>query len=263
MAKLSKQKMHEVDLSLIDEPQGIIRLDIDDARISELAQSISEIGLLQPITLRKNGDRFEVVYGHRRYLACKKLEVATIRSVITTMTDQEAAVSRATENLARVDLTPIEEAATFQDLFQNHGMTYERIAVMVGRHAGTIRRRIDMLRMPPVLQKALHEGEISITVAEELWPISDQASLEYYLSFCILNGATKETARGFCKEWKDQDRRRRTASGGGGEERSPLEPRPHYITCDLCLEPELIENAESMMICKVCRGAIREKQKEV
>lgn len=262
MVKPSRNKIVDIPLQDIDEPYGHIRLEIDGVSISELAKSIKEIGLLQPITVRPNGDRYEVVWGHRRFLACKQLQQLNIRAIVDHMTDQQAAVSRATENLARVDLTPIEEAATYQDLFQNHEMNYERIAAMVGKSTTVVRRRIQLLSMPPVLQQALHKGQISISVAESLWPISNLEDLEYYLSFCIQNGATQDTAREFCQQWKDQQRRRRSGAVEGGEARSPLEPRPHYITCDICLNPVLIEDAVSGLICPTCKKLISDKHKE-
>lgn len=262
MVKPSKNRIVDIPLEDIDEPDAKIRLDINDDALEELGRSISGSGLEQPIKVRPKGGRYEIVFGHRRFLASKKASLPSIRAIVEEMSDQRAAISRATENLGREDLTPIEEAATFKDLFETHKMTYERISAMVGKSAATVRRRIDLLSMPPVLQQALHQKKISISVAEELWPISNLEDLEYYLSFCIENGATKETARDFTKQWKDQARRRMAGSVEGGGVHSPQEPRPHYITCDICLEPSLIEDAVSAMICPTCRKLISGKKKE-
>lgn len=263
MAKRLKEKIEDVDISLVDEPKGVIRMDINPDYIQELAQSISENGLFQPILVRPDGNRFEIVFGHRRYLAHKSITLTTIRAIVRVMTDEEAAVARAVENLGREDLTPIEEAATYRDLIDVYGMTVEQVARRVGMTPGTIKRRLDLLKMPPALQKAVHSKAISMTVAEELWGIDDVASLDYYLSFAIDGGCTKETARQWCKEWKDSKRRQLASGGGGGGELSPAEPRPHYITCDLCLEPAKIEDARSLMICPVCREVLTKKHKEV
>lgn len=263
MAKKAMPKIREVDLSQIDEPHETARMEISEESISELAQSISEIGLLQPITVRTNHDRYEIIYGHRRYLAHLKLGLSGIKSIITTMTDQEAAVARATENLAREDLTPIEEAATYKNLMDQHGMSVDQIAAKVGKSLGVVMRRMDLLRMPPCLQQATHEGTISMTVAEELWAIRDPVKLDYYLSFAVDGGCTQATARQWCKDWKDSERRQVSGDAEGGGVTSPFEPRPHYITCDICLNPVLIQEASSVMICGGCQGVITEKQKEV
>lgn len=258
-----KETIRKVDLSLLDEPKGIVRMEINQEYISELAQSISEIGLLQPILVRPDGERYEVVFGHRRFLACKLAGLDQISALVRNMTDEEAAIARATENLAREDLTPIEEAATYRDLIDVYGMTVDRVARKVGITPGTVKRRLDLLKMPPELQKAVHTKLISMTVAEELWGIDDAASLDYYLSFAIDGGCTKETARQWCKEFKDARRRSFTTGGGSGGELSPLEPRPHYVTCDICLEPARIEETKAFMVCSVCQELISKKHKEV
>ena len=123
MAKHSKQTIKDVSLDLIDEPKGIIRMDIDPQGIDELVQSISEIGLLQPILIAVDGERFEVVFGHRRYLASKKLGLSSIKAIIRTMTQEEIGIARATENISRADLTPLEEAATYLNLIEQYGYT--------------------------------------------------------------------------------------------------------------------------------------------
>ena len=262
MAKPLTENIIKIVVDLVDEPKGIIRMEINQDYISELAASISENGLFQPILLRPDKSRYEIVFGHRRYLAHKQLNLQGIKAIVRNMTDKEAAIARATENLSREDLTPIEEAATYRDLIDVYGMSIDQVARKIGMTPGTVRRRLDLLKMPPSLQKAVHGKLISMTVAEELWGIDDAASLEYYLSFAIDGGCTKGTAREWCKDWKDSVRRQRSSGEDGGGEISPLEPRPHYIACDICLEPAKIEDARSLMICPTCRELLSKKHKE-
>ncbi|MBA7584041.1 Nucleoid occlusion protein [subsurface metagenome] len=257
MKKSLSQKIAEVDLSKIDEPKASVRMEIDKERILELAKSISEIGLLQAITVRPDADRFEVVFGHRRYIACKTLKLKTIRALIKPMTDREAAVSRATENLSREDLTPIEEAATYKDLIDSYEISVDQVADQVGKSAHVVMRRMDLLKMPPVLQKAIHTRQISMTVAEELWPISDQTALEYYLTFAIENGVTREVARTWCQEWKGTQRRKESPGVEGTSPSSPYEPRPNYIACDICLEPTDLNGSVVLRICPGCDDKIK------
>lgn len=258
MTKRLKDKITEVDLSSIDEPKGIIRMSIDSDIIEELAQSISEIGLLQSILLRPIGDRFEIVFGHRRFLAHKKLALDKIRAVVKVMTDSEAAIARATENLSRENLSPIEEAATFKDLIDTHSMSYEQIGKKVGKSAGLVKRRMDLLKMPVQLQKAVHAKQISISVAEELWPISDTADLDYYLSFALGGGCTKGVARQWCKDWRDTKRRGESAGAGGGQAPAPNEPRPVYVACDLCSGAMEIGTETVFRTCPTCTKTIKD-----
>ena len=216
--------------------------------------SISEIGLLQPILLRPDGDRYEVIAGHRRFLAHKLLGKKTIKSVVREMTDEEAALARATENLSRVDLTPIEEATVYFNLINTHGMTADQVGKKFGKSPGLIKRRMDLLKMPPQLQKAVHEKKIAISVAEELWPITDVSVLDYYLSFALDGGCTKDVARQWCKDWRDTVRRQGTAGAEGGEVVGPFEPRPCYLPCDLCHGPVELGTDKMLRICPECHN---------
>ena len=252
MAKPLKQTVKDLSLDLIDEPKGIIRLNIDPVGIEELAQSISEIGLLQPILVAVDGDRFEVVFGHRRYLACKKLELLKIRSIIRVMTPQEIGIARATENISRKDLTPFEEAATYDNLIREYGLTLAQVAQKMGKSAGVIKRRMDLLRMPSTLQQAVHKKQISMAVAEELWPISDTTDLDYYLSFALDGGCTTEVARTWCKEWRDAKRRKANNNEPTASQLAPNEPRPIYVTCDMCMGPMELGQEVVLRVCPDC-----------
>lgn len=258
MAKTLKGKMQAVKMDLIDEPKSVSRLNIEKGPVEELAKSIYENGLLQPIVLRVGNGRFEIIAGHRRFLAHRLLEKEMINAFASEMTDQEAIFARATENLARVDLTPLEESAIYGELVDVHGLSFEEIGKKMGKTAGTIKRRLDLLRMPPILQQAVHNKQISMSVAEELWPIANVTDLEYYMSFAVENGCTKSVAREWCREWKDGQRRRENPGEVPGGGASPQEPRPYYVACDLCQGPAEMDKMIRMAICTDCHKLIKE-----
>lgn len=257
MAKVLEISVEDIPLALIDQPPDVDRMEIDQAVVDELAQSIQELGQLQAVLVRPVGDRYQIVFGHRRFLACEQLSRATIRAEVRSMTDKEAAVIRGVENLQRVDLTPVEEARVYARLRDKHNMTLEEIGLKMRKKAGTVKRRLDLLKMPPPLQDAVHKKQISITVAEELWAISDQPSLEYYLMFAVENGCTKEVARGWAKEWKDSKRRDAAASVDGMCVTNPYEPRPIFIACDLCQGPVELGKDCQLRICDACMQTIK------
>lgn len=252
----SSQTVKVISLDSIEEPGGVVRMEISTDAIAELAKSISEVGLLQPILLRPKDDRYEIVAGHRRYLAHLELGLDRIKAFVRDMTDQETAFCRATENLARVDLTPIEEAAIFSDLVNTHNMSYEQIGAKVGKSPALVKRRMDLLKMPPQLQKAVHQKSISISVAEELWTISDMTDLDYYLSFATEGGCTKEVARTWAKDWKDRKRRSNNNSVGGGSPLAPVESRPVYVSCDFCKGPMELGKETVLRVCPECMKTI-------
>lgn len=257
MPKASGLTAKKIALDLIDEPKGIIRLEIDPGRLQDLAENIKEVGLLQPIVVRPDAERFEIVFGHRRYLAHKILEAGKIACVVRDLSDIECAIMRGTENIQRDDLSPIEEAAIYSDLHDNHGLSYDDIGKRMSKSAGVVKRRLDLLRMPPQLQKAVHLKQIGYAVAEELWSIGDIGGIDYYLSFAIEHGVTQAVARSWAKEWKDQKRRAEAGTDEGGGVANPLEPRPTYLPCDICSGPEDVQNMQLFRCCKECAKKLR------
>ena len=257
MSKVSKTEVMDIPLFSTDPPPDVDRMEIDPAVVDELAQSITDLGQLQAVLVRPMGKRYEIVFGHRRYLACRQLMTQTIRAEIRPMTEGEAAVIRAVENLQRVDLTSIEEAKVYARLRDKHNMTLEEIGLKMKKKAGTVKRRLDLLKMPPQLQVAVHKQQISVSVAEELWPISDPTSLEYYLMFAVENGCTKGVARAWCKEWKDQKRRAEVSGGDAPLPFSPQEPRPVFLACDLCHGPVELGKDIMLRICPDCWNTIQ------
>jgi len=240
----------------IHEPGAVVRMEIDPEEIQKLADNIAEIGLLQPIMVRAVGGHFEIIDGHRRFLAHNVLERRAIDCTIVKMDDIECAVARGCANVWRLDITPIEEAAIYADLRDNHELTINEISKRMSKSAGIVKRRLDLLKMPPQLQKAVHIKAINYSVAEELWSLGDNSAIDYFLGYAIDHGATQVVVRGWVKDWKDDQRRKAAGTGGGGSERAPLEVRPVYVPCDLCLQAMELGKETLFRTCEKCTNLI-------
>ena len=252
MAKVSRLIAKRIPMDKIHEPGAVVRMEIDAGEIEKLADNISEIGLLQPIMVRAVGVEFEIIDGHRRFLAYRLLERIAIDCTIVKMDDVECAVARGCANVWRLDITPIEEAAIYADLRDNHKLTLNEISKRMSKSAGIIKRRLDLLKMPPQLQKAVHIKAINYSVAEELWSLGDNSAIEYYLGFAVDHGATVGVVRGWVKDHKDAERRKQSDVGGGGGARPPMESRPVYVPCDLCLEAMELGKETLFRSCPKC-----------
>jgi ParB family transcriptional regulator, chromosome partitioning protein len=135
------------------------RFDIDT--LDELAASIAQLGILQPLVVRPSGDRYELVAGERRLRAAKKAGLATVPVVIVE-TDARGSLERAlVENLHREDLNPIEEAAGYRGLIEESGLTQEALGRRLGRNRVTIANTLRLLELPVAIQRLMVEGKLS------------------------------------------------------------------------------------------------------
>lgn len=248
----SENILTAISLKKIRRPQRIDRIDISDTQITELADNIKEVGLLQSPLVREVDDGFEIIAGDRRVLAVAKLKWEKVLCVVCVMTDRQAAEARASENLRRVDLTVMEEARIYEHLIKKYGLTVNQIAERMGIAGATVKRRLDLLKMPKSLQDAMHRKQISYGVAEALAPIVDQTALEYYLGFACDHGVTVTIARQWANDWKSSMRRREAESDPASAITSPAISQPTYLACDLCQEPELVQNFTHLKLCREC-----------
>lgn len=137
------------------------RTYFDEKALNELAQSIKNLGVIQPVTLRKDGEKFEIISGERRFRASKLAGLTSIPAYIRLVNDQELLEMALVENIQREDLDSIEIALTYQRLLDEIGMTQENLSQRVGKDRSTITNSIRLLRLSPDIQNAIRSGEIS------------------------------------------------------------------------------------------------------
>lgn len=260
--KTTKSEYQEIELDLIDEPEGVIRLDIDQEEVESLAENIKEVGQIQPINLAIHGTRYEIIAGHLRYLALKKLGRKTIKAIVKTVPKNEIALIRASENLKRQNLTPIEEAAIYADLVDQYGMTKMEIAEKFGVAASTIKNRLDLLTLHPDIQKLIHAGLMSIQIGVELNKIDNERELAKDLGYALNNGCSFETA----KQWVTDYRKSLTYEPSNPKGGSPISPEIRttkiYQACELCEKPVEIEDMKMIRVCPSCYNTIAANLKE-
>src|SRR5205814_3185441 len=121
--------------------------------LEELTRSIEANGIIQPIVVRRDGDRLEIVAGERRWRAAKKLGLKKIPAVVRDLPPQSALEIALVENLQRQDLNPIEEARAFEWLIQDYGLSQEEVAKRVGKDRSTVTNTLRLLKLPAEIQK--------------------------------------------------------------------------------------------------------------
>lgn len=137
------------------------RTYFDEKALEDLAQSIKNLGVIQPITLRKDGEKFEIISGERRFRASKLAGLASVPAYIRLVNDQELLEMALVENIQREDLDAIEVALTYQRLLEEIGMTQENLSQRVGKERSTITNFLRLLKLSPNIQNAVRSGDIS------------------------------------------------------------------------------------------------------
>ncbi len=145
--------------------------------LEELAQSIRENGVLQPVLVRQIGSRFQIVSGERRYRASKMAGMNSIPAVIRRLDEERTMLAGLIENIQRQDLNPIEEARTLRDILLNFGLTHDQLAERVGRSRSALTNRLRLLQLPPEVQLMVADGQISSGHAKMLAGLKDPSEI--------------------------------------------------------------------------------------
>jgi len=155
------------------------RVHFDEETLTELAASIAEMGVLQPILVRPLDDgTFELIAGERRWRAAQRAGLTTIPAVVR-LTDDVSSVEQAlVENLHRQDLTALEEAAAYQQLLDEFALTHDQIATRVGKSRSAITNSLRLLGLPPAVQHLLADGQLSAGHARALLGTPDRGRQE-------------------------------------------------------------------------------------
>lgn len=151
------------------------RRNFDEEKISELAKSIKNHGVLQPILLRKMQDKYELVAGERRWRAAIEAGIDTIPAIIKDISDTEAMEIALIENIQREDLNPIEEALAYRELMEGFGLTQEELSSRLGKSRSKIANTIRLLNLDKEIQNMIADGKLTAGHARALLGIKNRA----------------------------------------------------------------------------------------
>lgn len=157
----------------------------EDTAIQELAASIREKGVIQPLTVRKSGSDYEIIAGERRWRASQLAGIKNLPVVIIEADDNEVLELALIENLQREDLNPIEEAEAYQKLADDFSLTHEEISRKIGKNRSTITNHLRLLRLTSRAKEALINGLISAGHARALVTIEEEGLIDEYLDIII------------------------------------------------------------------------------
>ncbi|TNJ46110.1 ParB/RepB/Spo0J family partition protein [Tamlana fucoidanivorans] len=185
----------ELDLDTIEVNPFQPRTNFSEESLQELASSIKELGIIQPITVRKIGlNKYQLVSGERRFRASKLLGLESITAYVRIANDQESLEMALVENIQRQDLDPIEIALSYQRLIDEINLTQEQMSERVGKKRSTIANYLRLLKLDPIIQTGMRDGFISMGHGRALIPIEDQSiQLDIYEKILSNKLSVRET----------------------------------------------------------------------
>ena len=253
-----KDQIQLIKMDMIDRPAKIARELIDPEKLRELAESIREHTLLEPVILRPSNGRYEMVAGDRRYLAHKLLNLKEIKAIVKELDDRETVVIRGIENLQRVDLTPSEEAMFYLSLHEEGGLSKKEICKKTGKAFGTVDRYLRFAKCPEEVRRAVDRKDISLLVLDILMEIDDPEAFHYHFTMAASNGITAPVAR----MWVDDYLKTKAGTfydgdGGAPSSNVEVEAKPIFITCEVCHSPIEIHKVRNLVTCPDCMKKVR------
>lgn len=171
--------LQELQVSEIDPNANQPRDHFDEEALLSLTASVRELGVLQPVLVRPvPGGRYQLIAGERRWRAAKRAGLPTIPAVIRRAEDSQSLEQALVENLHREDLGPLEEAAAFQQLIEDFGLTHDDLARRVGKSRSAVSNTLRLFQLPPSIQKLVADGRLSSGHARALLASPDRAFQE-------------------------------------------------------------------------------------
>jgi len=147
------------------------RKRFDEARLEELAASIREHGVVEPILVRRHGERYRIVAGERRWRAAQRAGLKEIPALVRDANDRQAFELALVENLQRADLNAVEEAEAYEVLVREHGLTQEQVAGRVGKDRSTVANALRLLKLPADVRDLVRDGRLEMGHARALLPL--------------------------------------------------------------------------------------------
>ncbi len=234
-------------------PSFMAREKIDRDKLEDLVDSIKRNGLINPITVKTVKGGYEIVAGHRRFMALKKLGAKVAICTIRNLTNADSEIVKFAENMHRDDLTDIEEARSIKHMMQIGKLTVVQVGKIINRSADYVKQKLAIIDYPACLFDALAEKKISFSAARELARIKDEPVLKEYVRHAIISGITPAVAKQWADDWlgaqarnKDDYNEAEQLSAGGAYQEA-------LLPCHICDKPVSASNSIMVRVCTGCR----------
>jgi ParB family chromosome partitioning protein len=217
----AQQGLVELDPASISPNPQQPRTSFDEASLAELAESVRQHGVLQPIVVSRAENGYVLIAGERRWRAARLAGLATVPAIVKEAAPHQRLELALVENLQREDLSPLEAAAAYQQLIDEHDLTQEKVAARVGRSRAAVANALRLLQLPESARAALAAGHISEGHARALLGAPDEPTLLVALDVVLANDLTVRATEALIR------------SGAPAAPAQPAEPAPKAVDPDV------------------------------
>lgn len=191
-----------LSIDLIDDPERPMRTDITEASVQELVLSMKQVGVIEPLIVRRKKGRYEVIAGHRRLFAARTAKLTIVPCFVREATDDQVEMLKIHENLYREDVKPSDEARHFNYLIQKKKVTPVQIAKLISKSPQYVTDRLAILSWPPFLREAMEAKDVTFSVAREFSRFEDEKQMLHAARYAKRSGMTTEMAKRWVVEFK-------------------------------------------------------------
>lgn len=229
------QKYQNLAIDSIVDPGLSMRSEITQESIEELAKSIKQVGLIEPIVVKKVGTQFEVIAGHRRLLACRVAAIFFVPARVVDVNEEMIETLKIHENLYREDVNVIDEAHFIENAMKHLKIDIDKMAEVIGKSRNYVQSRLALLGYPDFLYNAIKDGTVSFSVGKKLAQIEDIPTLHQYVEYAANNGVTEDVASEWVRRWKTEKYSQPGAPVETIEKQAEIPEAPILkVVCGLC-----------------------------
>lgn len=229
MPELRRVPLHE-----IDQPQLPMRSQMDDAKLHELAQSMAAQGLLQPIGIFPSDGRYEIEFGHRRFLAAQQLGWPDIPALVFSPGELQNGAAMVAENTLREDVNAAEEALFYAQLLERYGWDESTLCDRVKRSPDYIGDRLRLLHQDESIFNAVLQERVNFSVGRELNKCGNEEMRRYFLDQAIRSGTAARVVAQWIRDWQAQQQPQQAAPVAPDVVTPPPPVDPFKPACALC-----------------------------